>query len=227
MNVSTDAAVLKCEKNCPTNCKTCDSTGVCSKCVDGFTPKDNTCLCSGDNREIKSDMCVCSANYFENSDGDCQACGVECLDCQETGCAICQTKFYSNKGTCEACSNTFCSKCPGDKCTDCTDVDKEVKAGEDKCSCKAKMFNASTDVGVLQCKACPSNCSECADESICDKCDDGFEKDANNECTNCKTGWFKNGSGACQKCDPLCDDCDKAGDCKTCTENAAKQADNK
>ena len=152
---------LDCEDNFSSDCVFCDSAR-CYIC-------SKTCDANTQYQDIYK--CVCK---------NCTTVDAQCTKCDfnkttETGkCTKCNTNgYYVN-------SSEKCSQCPkGNKCTD----------GINRTSCDSGYYQDA--IGQTTCKACNTNCYECAkDTGYCTKCKAGTGK-SGNYCATCGAGYIQ------------------------------------
>ncbi|KAF9514425.1 hypothetical protein BS47DRAFT_869237 [Hydnum rufescens UP504] len=145
---------------CPPNCLTCDEgptgTGKClsttasnlptsCNCLNGVCSSSGSCTCNNGWATNPGNSTACSScanGFFDNGDGECRACALNCLSCAAGSgtCTACKSGFiqdsstpsqcivssgtschdgqFNNGGTCTACSN-LCTTCSGPLSTDC------------------------------------------------------------------------------------------------------------
>jgi proprotein convertase subtilisin/kexin type 5 len=178
-----DGLVLNSDCNYP--CKSC-GTEDASTCT--------ACFTSGTLDLLQSGTCVssCATGFFDNADGDCEACSANCLDCEDT-------------------SST---------CTECG-IGNFLFLHEEQClsACPSGYFN---DEALNECVACEDNCDTCSlTANTCTSCssETGFPFLHNDEClADCEdNGLAVEVDGACVDCLDSCKTCSGAVDsCTSC-----------
>jgi len=174
--------------DCPANCDTCGSNGVCSQCATGKILSDDSSKC----------LDKCDDGYYAYG-SRCMKCHGSCLTCTgaaDTQCTKCRAKpvgYVSQGGKCtHSCltdkptgfpqisgNSVVCKICHG-SCATCTDNTAagcmsckvgQVMAGHschDKCP--AGWFGALANG---QCQRCLANCKTCTKANVCTVCQNG------------------------------------------------------
>ncbi|KCV70977.1 hypothetical protein H696_01924 [Fonticula alba] len=140
--------------------------------------------------------------------GVCDTCGlIPSLD--RHMCTACPDMFFlevdpaaapTPAGVCLPC-HFSCHTCTGPTGADCLTCPAGMPWHENRCvtSCPPGFWN---DQASSSCLACPTGCASCLSPV---------------KCTNCRVGFFPNGSGACAPCDASCHTCaGGAGACTAC-----------
>ena len=159
---------------CPSNCANCDSSGTCTNCVAGYhlDTTSFTCIaCSSNCASCNAagctscitgflfvadkQMCVlaCPSKYYQSGTG-CIPCDATCATCNsQLECTSCITDHYLYHGKCVAtCPNgTHISeqRCIDDSCTNCTNILKAQKTGEDL-AVTSIVFMSTTGIASVQ-----------------------------------------------------------------------------
>jgi len=141
-------------QNCPINCYSCSTSGICTSCNSGYYLSSEICLpCSstGFNCVTCSNdySCTsCISSYYLSS-GTCYACPADCVTCTAKGCATCPSGYtLLPSGTCVY-SSTSCSQSNADGCTSC--------------------YNGYY-LSQYSCLVCASGCSDCDNFFQCYGC---------------------------------------------------------
>ncbi|CAK76765.1 unnamed protein product (macronuclear) [Paramecium tetraurelia] len=137
-------------------------------CMTCFGPALNNYLtcASSNNREFKTNRCVCQYTYIEKAIGDpmCQSCSYRCANCSGTiqnctSCPLLSLRDLGNKNSCSCPAKTYdqpgnpiclvchssCQKCNGDKSNQCTSCYTQIMRKLDpsgSCSCMSKYYDA-------------------------------------------------------------------------------------
>ncbi|OMJ66070.1 hypothetical protein SteCoe_37218 [Stentor coeruleus] len=154
-------------------CKLCDENALqCTQCDQGFgLDYDNYCvLCEDQNcKDCGTDYQVCNScfdgyYYFEEDK--------TCYQCYSDGCATCDS---NDPSICNACyegyhfdSNSYCCN---NSCLTCFYDSSNCQ------ECPEGMY-----LDYIYCYYCPDNCISCEDQNYCNKCEEGYELNDNNEC---------------------------------------------
>ena len=177
---------LQCEdekiEHC-TKCNTGNDSDSCSSCEDKYFPFFNNLLCY-----------PCNDSLFgqEGCIGKCNSTNITSIGhalCEEGGC---KEGYYNQNGYCFNCSISL------DGCKKCTYKKNEnIAYGYAICQeCENSDYKLTKE-GT--CELCYSNgCEECHYEdnysrTVCDKCIDGFYRDLNGQCKECRTSYIDNG----------------------------------
>ena len=207
-----------CEE-CSQNCKECENSTVCSKCIDNYFLHFNECYQCMINCKTSTDNCKCNScdeGYFL-SNFQCLECDTNCKTCSDSAnnCLTCKEGYYlSSSNSCEKCID-LCKKCSSStNCLLCTDnyffyLDKcyqcnvNCKTSTDNCKCN------SCDEGYYllnyQCLKCDTNCKTCSGSA--------------NNCLTCDNGFYLSSSNSCEKCVESCETCSSSTKCLSCKDN--------
>ena len=206
------------------NCLTCDISGQCTNCADGFFEDSGTCSscpsgcatctsltscqsCSDQSHFLGTNQLTCSTNcltneYKDTTNKKCVACTSisNCLSCNINGqCTNCASGFFVEAGACTACP-TQCKECDSlSVCRSCKNTLHFL--GTNKLTCSVDCLDREyKDTTNKECKACTPNCKVC---------------DETNGCTNCDDGFYES-SGVCSACPNQCSLCVSSTECLSC-----------
>ena len=210
----------KCTRCTDTNCQVCDTSGICSKCVDNYFLKtDKTCTtdCGDGFLNDTSDFSCKSCDITGTPTFNCKKCYVpgKCSEC--TGSLIlhlnyqclstCPDGFYSstdsnNKNICAICESP-CQNCTASGTSSCTSCipDKYLDGNTCVDTCVSPKFNNSNNY----------ECSTCGVSLV----------NYGNSClATCPNGYYADISNVCQPCNITdCEQCSLTGGtvvCNTC-----------
>ncbi|MBE6449382.1 MAG: hypothetical protein E7013_01605 [Alphaproteobacteria bacterium] len=188
---------------CPGNCKTCDSNGTCTSCIDGYTGTTCTTCASGyyadgsacvkltcENGTVSGNVCACNDGYYGTT--SCSPCPGNCATCDSNG--ACKTCIDGYTGTtCTDCASGYYAD--GGTCIELTCENGTVDG--DTCACNDGYY------GTTSCIPCPSECATCDSDGVC---------------TSCQTGYYLSDSG-CLTCASGCYSCQDGTSCLSCNQN--------
>lgn len=195
---------------CGTNCYSCSSNSLCTKCNANYYLQNNNCVLCTDISQLKQG----------NADGSgaCEICVANCKTCTDkTICNTCADGYLINgQGGCDKCSVTSCKKCsPIGTCSECLNGYNlsENKCnlcsldGCDKCDGTGKKcLTCITGYNIFNgiCNVCEANnCAFClnSDKTKCQYCNDNYYLKSDYTCDictdNCQACW---GKDVCLKC---------------------------
>ena len=166
-----------------TKCNTGNDSDSCSSCEDKYFPFFNNLLCY-----------PCNDSLFgqEGCIGKCNSTNITYARhalCEEGGC---KEGYYYEDGNCYNCSMRL------NGCKKCTYKKQENRTyGYVICQeCENSDYKLTSDG---RCQLCYSTgCEECHYEdnynkTVCDKCFDGYYRDLNGQCKQCRTSYIDNG----------------------------------
>ena len=212
---------------CITNCTTCSAKDICSECNDGFYKDNdnNKCPKCGSNCtkcEISANNCTaCDSQHFLYEDEHiCYDCPIN--ECKEKGtdcrCNKCWSGFELNKGKCNQCTITNCSKYNDNTCI-CITCDKGYYVNNETNTCEK-----CNDTVCKECKEHPTKCTDCKEgyfleNNQCLECTDCKEwQDGTCKCKSCNEGYYLYKQNQCIECDSNCKECESSAvqctDCK-------------
>ena len=228
----------KCTDSCQdnTSCKKCNRDGTCAECKDDLH-FGNYCtdLCSNcpDGKCDITGKCLNQEDNCKNGEYFGDKCDIKCNDfIGKEHCTMCD-----RNGNCIECSDdkfwgidckTPCGACPEGTCT--INDGKCDKEGD----CQSQAYFGDMCInscqGSTHCKLCKKDgtCAECNDKShfgnecsyICDNCPDA-ECNIVGKCIdqekNCLNNFY--GENCDTSCDSKCGECDRNGDCISCSDN--------
>ncbi|EAS06775.3 transmembrane protein, putative (macronuclear) [Tetrahymena thermophila SB210] len=188
---------------CPFKCLSCDQiTMKCITCK-GDRSLQHDCLCQGntfdDGINVNCQQCYktcqgcfgpgpmnciqCKESYQKSDNGIC-VCDVNAYE--DNGLCVCKTSFVMKNSICvqddsnnpgnennqnQNCIVQYCKMCYKNTCLQCQDNRVLI---DNKCVC-INGFYQITQKGQTYCQPCSlQNCSYCAIEDKCEKCNDGF-----------------------------------------------------
>ncbi|KAM3131005.1 hypothetical protein pb186bvf_016923 [Paramecium bursaria] len=215
--------------SCPSNCKTCSQTLVCSQCSGGFYLLNSNCVAN----------CAQNGFYLKSStDISCSTCNTNCISCTTTStfCQSCisgvpyrDNACYPNgcgtgyyKGTlngvliCGACQNN-CIECASSaSCTQCA-TGYYSSAGGCFNPCPDQFFNNKDTSGTLICSSCITGCKTCSNSTSCIECSTGFLLQGSICVTTCGNTFYASSNTTCSSCGNLCATCAMANSTLTCS----------
>ncbi|XP_013371586.1 PREDICTED: extracellular matrix protein FRAS1 isoform X1 [Chinchilla lanigera] len=189
---------------------------------------------------VPSGECLsqCSAQFYLESTGLCEACHQSCLGCAGksphdcTACwpshvlldgqclSHCPEGYFNQAGSCTEC-HPSCRQCHGPLESDCTSCHPHVSltSGNCKTSCKAEQFlnlvGYCTDCHPL-CQLCVANLQDTG--SICLRCQNARHLLLGDHCVpHCPSGYYTE-KGTCKRCHSSCRTCQGRGpfSCSSC-----------
>ncbi|CAD8127452.1 unnamed protein product [Paramecium sonneborni] len=200
MNTST----YLCE-NCPSNCKVCSSSTICTSCNDNYWLNGNSCSpcikpclnCSSsgsncstcvDTTNQTPSSCSCPSNYIMNTSN------YFCNQCQFP-CATCQTTV----SYCLTCASTY-----------------TIDSSTHTCSCQNNQFEVNSTPKT--CQNCSSLCQTCTlSATNCGSCVGGLHRHLDNNQCICDNGYYENTT--CQPCQLPCINCTSLSVCTSCNDS--------
>ncbi|XP_053379807.1 cell death abnormality protein 1-like isoform X1 [Mercenaria mercenaria] len=173
-----------CTSKCPTNCKACTSTLLCTACNDGYYNKDGSTTCP---------HAFCPNN----------------CNCSGRTCTTCKHGFYDTGNNCSKECPSNCITCSSwEKCSECEngfyngyEFDNNVKQLLNNCTlgCRESCIECESYDNCLQCSKgkygpnCQNNCSiGCKDQNChiaSGNCSCSLNFDGG-KCTNCVYGKY-------------------------------------
>eukprot|EP00747_Dinoflagellata_sp_TGD_P222720 gnl/TRDRNA2_/TRDRNA2_94410_c0_seq2.p1 gnl/TRDRNA2_/TRDRNA2_94410_c0~~gnl/TRDRNA2_/TRDRNA2_94410_c0_seq2.p1 ORF type:complete len:299 (-),score=28.52 gnl/TRDRNA2_/TRDRNA2_94410_c0_seq2:243-1139(-) len=218
----------------------CDLGG----CEPGYGARDGICVscdvrdCISCERRGKATPGVCTAcrhGYGLGSNGTCQKCAHEKCQCEKAGgCDSCSVGWGLNKNrTCRACEEgcldcSFVNSSSCDQCEPGFVIVQEGKGEGGECKKCASHCSNCTVAGAGRCNECrPSfgydsrvhECKPCS-TAHCLLCD-GTSEASLGRCLRCEHGFGVTPEGLCDKCGDVCENCDWAGKCTSCSPGYA------
>ncbi|KAL7717563.1 Protein serine/threonine kinase [Entamoeba marina] len=228
-----DQSTSICEYCSISLCSTCNTTGYCVECSDGYTLISSItcgeCTFTGCSECYTTiNKCQTCNDYYYMLNEECTICNNKypnCSKCNETTCSECKSGYYLDSNTCHLCSEIEgCSLCSTSKtCTQCSDG-YYLTNGICKL-CSNDINNCDSCSSIITCTYCSSGyylesntCKVCSTISGCEYCY-GDRK----ECIYCQD-YYQNitnsdGELECKSCTELdsnCKSCDVNGYCIEC-----------
>ena len=179
------------------------------KCIEGYKPSGKECVLDKD-------------------------CPENCLDCNDTACIKCNTRYYLNEGKCqEHCPN---GKSPNSN-NECQYCNKQLCSKFTTDSCDCIECKESTFLKNKECYKCNSSCKTCEEEATkCTSCQEGIRflednkcyecgdgncqsKENNCKCISCKSGFYLNSAYQCESCIANCATCKDSTSCDKCQDD--------
>ncbi|CAG9311114.1 unnamed protein product [Blepharisma stoltei] len=210
---------------CPQGCALCEASApkynpVCSQCWDPENSHmvNGLCSCIKPNQVYSidwGDKCVCNTGFYQDSNGNCQTCGLGCMFCSSV--SRCQTCYDFNNmainsdGTC-SCTNSFL----------------HFDTTTNTCSCpNSQYLNERTNF----CEPCQIGCASCYSQANCYECvnnniltiQGGYcvcldntkvYDNTTSSCVPCPTGQYAQ-EGECMPCQSGCT-CSGSNECEAC-----------
>ncbi|CAD8195626.1 unnamed protein product [Paramecium octaurelia] len=160
-------------------CNACHYT--CRSCYGSAQDQCLTCS-SSNNREFKTNLCLCQDTYMEKivDDPMCYKCSYRCANCSGTidNCTACPLYSYRDQGTNNSCAcpakmydppnnpicipcYVNCLTCNGSQSNQCTSCYTQIMRQLDPsglCVCMSKYY----DVGTPECQPCSPYCLDCS-----------------------------------------------------------------
>lgn len=223
-------------------CSSCDGTGNCFSCTEGYflvnstTPNVKTCksceisnclVCSEKEDDLKNNIvlaCTVCKSGYSLMDDQCIACPEHCQFCMEGSreCILCKQGFWIDPkvNQCQVMDVPNCNSfSPELKCMNC---ENRFYLSVGQCyPCQKSLPNCSycridPASNVLGCLNCESGYF--FKDTMCQKCSENCNHCSADKCLVCMKGHFFNESTKkCEKC-PLenCDVCSNSVLCETC-----------
>ena len=192
------------------NCEKCISESSCEKCATNYFFNSTSGKCEKNEVEIKCFDQNCET-CFSSEEGGCESCKSgytlkkgKCIKLPEIGPdGNCTDGYFNYNGICEEiCGGIDCSikkkkfnTCASNQCLVCQDnslyIFSECDNSKD-CHIEGCLTCLTSDECIHciqgryliggQCKNCTSGCSSCSDNTSCDYCLSGFEKNSTGQC---------------------------------------------
>ena len=221
---------------CASPCLTCDASGVCQLCEEGYVlTESNTCdavssdvtavlLSGGQVIECPGGCSACSLTagctgcedgYYQSgvNCANCQEVGQNCLTCSAAnGCETCPDGFFQSGTDCVTCPDN-CLECDGTQCLTCiqgmtASGNTCVACADESCISCSNNFCSACSVGYT---LIGGECIQCIlGCNYCSPSDVGG-------CLGCSDGNYLS-SGKCVRCKPECATCSSATNCTSCAE---------
>ncbi|CAK94680.1 unnamed protein product (macronuclear) [Paramecium tetraurelia] len=233
--------------SCPSNCKVCSSTSVCTQCYDGYLLSATVCIpctkpcakCSSsvttcdtcvDTSKQSPPLCNCTSGYVINTTSYlCDQCTFPCATCQTsvTYCLTCAATYTKNTSTCSCQNNQFELSGTPKTCQLCTSPCQTCSTSATNCnSCVAGLNRhlvgnqCNCDDGYYEnvvCQPCVKPCINCTSASNCTSCNDPTHQSGSS--CSCQQTFYMDSSFVCRSCVSPCLNCNSPTVCTSCVDN--------
>ncbi|ELP93541.1 serine-threonine protein kinase, putative [Entamoeba invadens IP1] len=203
--------------NCDLNCFLCEEE--CQICANGYIKNGSKCVIIDHSISVSQSGSISCVNGFFNTEGICQSCsiyGEACLECQISGCELCDTGYVISNGRC------VLSHCLTFVINLNTTENRICQICEPHYTLN---INGKCEPHIENCEITnEGNCVVCSypfvnNNGTCVSRIDNCEQYSNGFCVRCIARYYINDLFTCSQCLPQCNLCSNKRSCDLCESN--------